>query len=148
MLPLHHKVQETNNPIPGGGNSNALQCSCLKNSIKRGAWWATVHEVAKSLLQLSSWAQHKNPVCCLWGFCLGCCYCFCFSQVWGCLPHFRRLRQAGGWESHHLPSLPAAVSCDSCCPDSFLHMCVYVLVNICSICFVFFQGLQIILLNK
>ena len=25
---------------PGGGNSNPLQYSCLKNSMDRGAWWA------------------------------------------------------------------------------------------------------------
>ena len=33
---------------PGGGNGNPLQCSCLGNPMYRGAWWATVHEVAKS----------------------------------------------------------------------------------------------------
>ena len=34
---------------PGGGHSNLLQCSCLENPMDRGAWWATVHRVAKSL---------------------------------------------------------------------------------------------------
>ena len=33
---------------PGGGNSNPLQYSCLGNSMDGGAWWATVHGVAKS----------------------------------------------------------------------------------------------------
>ena len=33
---------------PGEGNGNPLQYSCLKNSMKRGAWQATVHVVAKS----------------------------------------------------------------------------------------------------
>ena len=33
---------------PGGGNSNPLQYSCLENPVDRGAWWATVHRVAKS----------------------------------------------------------------------------------------------------
>ena len=33
---------------PGEGNGNPLQYSCLENSMDRGAWWATVHEVAKS----------------------------------------------------------------------------------------------------
>ena len=33
---------------PGGGNGNSLQCSCLENPMDRGAWWATVHVVAKS----------------------------------------------------------------------------------------------------
>ena len=27
----------------GGGNDNPLQCSCLENPMKRGAWGATVH---------------------------------------------------------------------------------------------------------
>ena len=27
----------------GGGIGNPLQYSCLKNSVDRGAWWATVH---------------------------------------------------------------------------------------------------------
>ena len=26
---------------------NLLQYSCLENSMKRGAWWATVHGIAK-----------------------------------------------------------------------------------------------------
>ena len=34
---------------PGGGNGNPLQCSCLGNSVDRGAWWATVDGVAKEL---------------------------------------------------------------------------------------------------
>ena len=33
---------------PGEGNGNPLQYSCLKNPMARGAWWATVHGVAKS----------------------------------------------------------------------------------------------------
>ena len=32
---------------PGEGNGNPLQYSCLENSMDRGAWWATVHWVAK-----------------------------------------------------------------------------------------------------
>ena len=32
----------------GEGNGNPLQYSCLENPIDRGAWWATVHGVAKS----------------------------------------------------------------------------------------------------
>ena len=37
---------------PGGGHLNPLQCSCLENPVDRGAWWATVHRVAKSRTQL------------------------------------------------------------------------------------------------
>ena len=33
---------------PRGGNGNPLQYSCLENPTDRGAWWATVHGVAKS----------------------------------------------------------------------------------------------------
>ena len=33
---------------PGGGNGNPFQYSCLKNSMDRGSWWATVHRDAKS----------------------------------------------------------------------------------------------------
>ena len=32
---------------PGEGNGNPLQYSCLGNPTDRGAWWATVHRVAK-----------------------------------------------------------------------------------------------------
>ena len=34
---------------PGEGNGNPLQYSCLETSMNRGAWWATVHKVAKEL---------------------------------------------------------------------------------------------------
>ena len=37
---------------PGERNSNPLQYSCLENPMDRGAWWATVHGVAKSWIQL------------------------------------------------------------------------------------------------
>ena len=33
---------------PGGGHGNPLQYSCLENPMDRGAWWATIHGVAKS----------------------------------------------------------------------------------------------------
>ena len=45
--------------IPGSGRSsgegygNPLQYSCLENSMDGGAWWATVHRVANSRMQLS-----------------------------------------------------------------------------------------------
>ena len=34
---------------PGEGHGNPLQYSCLKNPMDRGAWQATVHEIAKEL---------------------------------------------------------------------------------------------------
>ena len=33
---------------PGGGHGNPLQYSCLENLMDRRAWWAPVHEIAKS----------------------------------------------------------------------------------------------------
>ena len=38
----------------GSGNDNQLQYSCLENSMDRGAWWATVHGVSMSQIQLST----------------------------------------------------------------------------------------------
>ena len=37
---------------PGGADSNPLQYSWLENPTDRGAWWATVHGVTKSQIQL------------------------------------------------------------------------------------------------
>ena len=39
---------------PGEGNGNPFQYSCLENSMDWGAWWATVHGVAKSQTRLSN----------------------------------------------------------------------------------------------
>ena len=44
----------------GEGNSNPLQYSCLENPMDRGAWWATIHRVAKSRTRLS------NFCVCVW----------------------------------------------------------------------------------
>ena len=32
---------------PGEGNGNPFEYSCLGNPMDRGAWWATIHGVAK-----------------------------------------------------------------------------------------------------
>ena len=42
---------------PGEGNGNPLQYSCLENSTDGGAWWATVHGVAKSRTWLSDFTS-------------------------------------------------------------------------------------------
>ena len=54
-LPIVQKTQCDHwvGRIPGEGNGNPLQCSCLENSMDRGTWWATVHGVTKSQTQLS-----------------------------------------------------------------------------------------------
>ena len=40
--------------ILGEGNGTLLQYSCLENPMDGGAWWATVHGVAKSQTRLSN----------------------------------------------------------------------------------------------
>ena len=40
--------------IPRVGNGNPPQCACLKNSMSRGAWRATVHVVTKSQIRLNT----------------------------------------------------------------------------------------------
>ena len=42
---------------PGGGHGNPLQYSYLENPMDRGAWWATVHGVAKSRTRLSDFTS-------------------------------------------------------------------------------------------
>ena len=44
--------------IPGERNDNILQPSCLENPMDRGAWWATVHGVAKSQTWLTWLSRH------------------------------------------------------------------------------------------
>ena len=61
---------------PGEGSGNPLQYSCLENPMDGGAWWATVHGVAKSRTQLNDFTHSLthatflsllliflNPVC-------------------------------------------------------------------------------------
>ena len=54
--------------IPGTGRSlgggNPLLHPCLENLMGRGAWWATVHGVAKSQTRLG---RHALPIYCKLG---------------------------------------------------------------------------------
>ena len=43
--------------FPGEGNGNPLQHSSLENPMDGGAWWATVHGVAKSQTRLSDFTS-------------------------------------------------------------------------------------------
>ena len=43
---------------PGEGHGNPLQYSCLENPMDRGAWWATVHRVAKNQTWLKQLSMH------------------------------------------------------------------------------------------
>ena len=47
---------------PGEGNGNPLQYPCLENPMDRGAWWATVHRVAKSRTRLKRLSTHSCRV--------------------------------------------------------------------------------------
>ena len=40
--------------MASGPTTSSLQYSCLENPMDGGAWWATVHEVAKSRTRLSN----------------------------------------------------------------------------------------------
>ena len=47
---------------PGGGHGKPFQHACLVNPMDRGTWWATVHRVAKSRMQ---WSTYTHPYFCL-----------------------------------------------------------------------------------
>ena len=55
--------------IPGSGrssgevNGNLLQYFCLENPRDGGAWWATVHGVAKSQTRLSKFTNSLTHSC-------------------------------------------------------------------------------------
>ena len=45
---------------PGEGHCHPLQYSCLENPMDRGAWWATVHGIAKSWTQQKRLSMHAR----------------------------------------------------------------------------------------
>ena len=48
---------------PGEENGNPLQYYCLENPMDRGAWWATVHGVAKSWTRLTEYTyMHTQQI--------------------------------------------------------------------------------------
>ena len=47
---------------PGGGNSYPRQHSCLEKPMDRGAWWTTVHKVAKRWTWLSTHACKSEAI--------------------------------------------------------------------------------------
>ena len=46
--------------FPRGGHGNPLQYFCLENPMHRGAWWPTVHRVAKCGKQLKATYTQPN----------------------------------------------------------------------------------------
>jgi len=62
----------------GEGNGNPLQYSCLENPMDRGAWWATVHGVAKSWTRLSTHIVWSSTSCTVFFFFLKMCLMFVY----------------------------------------------------------------------
>ena len=56
---------------PGGRHGNPLQYSYLQNPMDRGAWWATVHGVAKSWTRLKQLSMHTPLLPANLATCLG-----------------------------------------------------------------------------
>ena len=50
---------------PGGGHVSPLQYSCLENPMDRGAWWATVHWVAKRQTRPKQHGMLAHKVLCV-----------------------------------------------------------------------------------
>ena len=46
--------------LPGVGNGNRLQYSCLENPTDREAWWSAVHRVAQSWARLKRLSIHAD----------------------------------------------------------------------------------------
>ena len=51
---------------PGGGHGNPLQYPCLDNPMDRGAWWASVHRLAKSWTWLNQLNIHELQIFSFW----------------------------------------------------------------------------------
>ena len=64
---------------PGEGNGNLLQYSCLENPMDWGAWWTTVHGVAKSRTWLSFF--HFRNICSGFFSAQGYCYLAAFHSM-------------------------------------------------------------------
>ena len=83
--------------IPWKENDHPLQYSGLENSMDRGAWWATVHGVAKSQTQLSDFHTHTH------------------THTHTCTMRSREVRSIIGGGMGYLNRRDA-----TCIPDSFL----------------------------
>ena len=80
---------------PGGGHDNRLQYSCLETPIDRGAWRATVHEVAQSRTWLKWLSMNKASQLCYFppgGQCAMAANNSLLSSVYSLLPVWVALR--------------------------------------------------------
>ena len=48
--------------FPEAGDGSPLQYACLGNSMDRGAWWATVHGVAKESDMTEGQSAHTHTI--------------------------------------------------------------------------------------
>ena len=63
--PQRERVSHSNKDpgqLPGEGNGNPLQCSCLENPRDGGTWWAVVYGVAKSRTQLKRLSSSSSSI--------------------------------------------------------------------------------------
>ena len=67
--------------LHGGGHGNPPQYSCLQNPTDIGAWWATVHRVAKSQTRLEQLSTHAVQE----GLFV---YLFVFNSLYLLIPNF------------------------------------------------------------
>ena len=71
-LPAVQEMQAMRVPSTGREDpleeGNPLQHSCLENPMDRGAWWATVHGVAKSQTQVTEYPRLHRSGKCINGF--------------------------------------------------------------------------------
>ena len=54
VMPNEKSNSNSKETVAKKGNGNPLQYSCLENPMDGGAWWAAVHEVARSQTQLGN----------------------------------------------------------------------------------------------
>ena len=95
------------NQFYGEGNGNPLQYSCLENPVEREAWWAAVHGVTQSQIQLKQCMHACKPVfffnfILLFNFTI--LYWFCHISTW--IRH-RYIRVPHPEPSSLLPPVPS-----------------------------------------
>ena len=77
---------------PGEGYGKPLHYSCLENSMDRGTWWATVHQVAKSQTGLSTHTYSIIYVYSIVQYDMCVCVCVCV-----CITIWKIIEEITGW---------------------------------------------------